>query len=86
MRKIYVPNSQVREFDKLVKETFDCREGVVMDSFVGELKNGRMFVALDTFETSWTSGLTVYLGTEKQLWKVWDEFTEKYDEEFDEAE
>ena len=44
MKKIYVPNSQIREFESNVAEVFDSREGVVMDSYVGELNDGRMFV------------------------------------------
>lgn len=82
MKTIYVPNSQIREFESNIAEIFDSREGVVMDSYVGELNDGRMFVALDTFETSWTSGLTVYFGNEAVLWEVWEDFANNYDAEY----
>ena len=81
MKKTYVENCKAREFLSNVAEYFDTREGVVMDSFYGVLKNGRGFVALDTFETSWTSGLTVYTGTSKELATIWDNFTDEYDNE-----
>lgn len=84
MKKIYIPNNQVRELLENVTEYYDTREGVVMDSYYGILNNGREFVALDTCETAWTSGLTVYVGTEKELVKVWDKFTAAYDKEYGE--
>lgn len=54
VEKSYVENCKVREFEETIKELFDSREGVVMDSYIGESKDGRMFVALDTYETSHT--------------------------------
>ena len=32
-------------------------------------------------ETSWTSGLTVYTGSSKELAVIWDDFTAEYGEE-----
>lgn len=81
MKKTYIRNGETRTFLDKVSEYYDTREGVVMDSFYGVLENGVEFVALDTYETAWTSGLTVYTGTEKELAAVWDNFTAKYDEE-----
>lgn len=83
MKKTYIPNNQVREFEETIKEVIDVREGVVMDSFIEILKTGLMFVALDTYETSWTSGLTVYTdGSHIELYEIWDEFTAAYDKEY----
>lgn len=83
MKKIYIPNCKVREFEEDVKEVIDAREGVVMDSFIGILKTGLMFVALDTYETSWTSGLTVYTdGSNLELYEIWDKFAAAYDKEY----
>ena len=83
MKKRYIPNNQVREFEEGIKEIIDTREGVVMDSFIGILKTGLMFVALDTYETSWTSGLTVYTdGSNLELYEIWDKFAAAYDKEF----
>ena len=83
MKKIYVPNCDVREFEETIKESFDVREGVVMDSYTGILKNGVYFVALDTFETSWTSGLTVYTSNDyEEISPIWDEFAAAYDKEY----
>jgi hypothetical protein len=84
MEKTYICNSKVRAFESTIKELFDSREGVVMDSLYGIDKNGAEFVALDTYETSMTSGLTVYTGTEKELAEVWNEFTSAYDSEYGE--
>lgn len=84
MKKVYIENSRVRDFENLVSEISDCREGVVMDSYTGVLNNGVEFVAIDTFETSWTSGLTIYTGSSKELAAIWDNFTAKYDAEFGE--
>ena len=81
MKKVYIENCKVRAFESLVKEIFDSREGVVMDSYTGVLNNGAGFVAIDTFETSWTSGLTVYTGSSKELAVIWDDFTAEYGEE-----
>ena len=82
MEKIYICNSKVRAFESTIKELFDCREGVVMDSFIGVLQDGNLFVALDTFETCYTSGLTVYTGgNDSELWQIWDNFTNEYDME-----
>ena len=83
MKKIYIPNCKVREFEEDVKSIIDVREGVVMDSFIGILKNNKMFVALDTYETSWTSGLTVYTdGSNLEIYEIWDEFAAAYDKEY----
>lgn len=82
MKKIYIPNCKVREFEEDVKEVIDTREGAVMNSYIGILKTGLMFVALDTYETSWTSGLTVYTGgSNLELYEIWDKFTAAYDKE-----
>lgn len=83
MKKIYVPNCKVRELEEDVKRIIDVREGVVMDSFIGILKNNKMFVALDTYETSLTSGLTVYTGgSNLELYEIWDKFAAAYDKEY----
>lgn len=82
MKKEYIANCNVREFEENIKELFDTREGVVMDSFIGVLQDGNLFVALDTFETCYTSGLTVYTGgNDSELWQIWDNFTNEYDME-----
>lgn len=90
IKKTYIPNCQTREVDALVKETFDAREGVVMDSYIAVAKSGRLFVVIDTFETSWTSGYTLYTATNKKdegkLWDIWQDFADKYDEEYAEDE
>lgn len=85
LTKEYIANCGVRDFDAMVSEVFDCREGVVIDSFIGIDNDGEMFVAIDTYETCWTSGYTVYRGNENDLWNVWDEFTAEYDEGYGEA-
>lgn len=82
MKKMYIRNSGTRLFLTNVAEYYDTREGVVMDSFYGVFKSGVEFVAIDTYETAWTSGLTVYTGTPKELAVVWDNFTAEYDKEY----
>lgn len=37
MKKSYIRNCKVREFENNIKEIFDTREGVVMDSYIGSL-------------------------------------------------
>lgn len=90
VKKYYIPNAQVRDIDAQIEETFDCREGVVLDSYIAVAKSGRLFVVIDTYETCWTSGYTLYTATckrdEKKLWDIWQEFTDKYDEECEEVE
>lgn len=85
MKKTYIPNCKVREFEEQVDNIFDCREGVVMDSYTGILKTGEFFAALDTYETCYTSGLTVYTSkVEEFVLAIWDRFTADYDREFTE--
>ena len=90
VKKYYVENAHVREIDAQVGETLDCREGVLLDNYIAVAKNGRLFVVIDTFETCWTSGYTVYVVTnkreEKKLWDIWQEFADKYDEEYEDVE
>lgn len=86
LEKSYVMNSQTREIDATVAETLDCREGVVMDSYIAVDKDGEMFVVIATYETAWTSGYTLYTGDEKDLWEVWEDFTQAYDSQFEEEE
>lgn len=86
LKKSYVPNSRVREIDKLVAHTLDSREGVVLDSYVATDRNGDMFVAISTYETCWTSGYTLYTGNEKELWEIWEDFAQAYDAQFEEDE
>ena len=86
MEKTYIENRKVREFENNIREIYDCREGVVMDSYIGSLKGGGLFVALDTFETCYTSGLTVYTGgSDSELWNIWENFAAAYDKEFEEV-
>ena len=84
MEKTYIRNRDTESFKETIKEVYDVREGVVMDSLYGLTKSGTEFVALDTYETCYTSGLTVYTGTEKELAEVWNEFTSAYDSEYGE--
>lgn len=86
MEKTYIENREVREFENNIREIYDCREGVVMDSYIGSFKNGGLFVALDTYETCYTSGLTVYTGgSDSELWNIWENFAAAYDKEFEEV-
>lgn len=86
MKKTYIENCKVREFEKNIIELYDCREGVVMDSYIGSLKGGRLFVAIDTYETCYTSGLTVYTGgSDSELWEIWENYAAAYDKEFEEV-
>ena len=86
MEKTYIRNCKVREFENNILELYDSREGVVMDSYIGSFKNGGLFVALDTYETCYTSGLTVYTGgSDSEIWEIWENFAAKYDEEYTEV-
>lgn len=86
MEKIYIRNCKVREFENNILELYDSREGVVMDSYIGSLKDGRLFVALDTYETCYTSGLTVYTGgSDSEIWEIWENYAAAYDKEFTEV-
>ena len=86
MEKTYIENRKVREFENNIREIYDCREGVVMDSYIGSFKNGGLFVALDTCETCYTSGLTVYTGgSDSEIWKIWENYATAYDKEFEEV-
>ena len=86
MTKEYIPNCRTREIDATVKEVLDCREGVVMDSYIAVDNNDELFVVIDTYETAWTSGYTLYRGNEDKLWTIWEQFADKYDEMFGEEE
>ena len=86
MKKTYIENRKVREFENNIREIYDCREGVVMDSYIGSFKNGVLFVALDTYETCYTSGLTVYTGgSDSEIWEMWNNYAAAYDKEFGEV-
>lgn len=86
MEKTYIRNCNVREFESNINEVYDCREGVVMDSYIGSLKSGGLFVALDTYETCYTSGLTVYSGgSDSEIWEMWKNYAAAYDKEFGEV-
>lgn len=70
-------------------EYADCREGVLLDSFI--CVNDRFtFVAFETYETAWTSYLTVWIaqteGDKKKLWNKWQEFADTYDAEYEKEE
>lgn len=78
--QFYVPNSEIKKFEKGISVLHDTREGVVMDSYIGVRKSGVYFVALDTYETAWTSGLTVTLSNNyDDVLTIWEKFTEDYD-------
>lgn len=87
----YIPNSCIRNVDNGVAEYMDTREGVVADSYIAYNKSGKLFVAIDTYETSRTSGYTLHVGDgsredNNRLWDIWDEFTTGYDKAFPEDE
>ncbi len=90
IEKAYIPNSCIRNVDKDVAEYMDSREGVVADSYIAYNNDGNLFVAIDTYETSRTSGYTLHTGDgsredNNRLWDIWDEFTADYDKEFTEG-
>ena len=89
IKEYRIPNARVREIDAQMVETYDCREGVVLDSYIGTSKNGKLVVAFDTYETCWTSGYRLLVATckrdEKKLWDIWQEFADKYDLEVEEG-
>ena len=83
----YIPNSCIRNVDATVAEYMDTREGVVADSYIAYNKDGKLFVAIDTYETSRSSGYTLHTSDgsrddNNRLWDIWDEFTTAYDKEF----
>lgn len=82
VRKDYIPNSCVKAIDNTVAETLDCREGVLLDNYIAVDKRGQLFVAIVTYETAWSSGYTLYTGTTEELWEVWQNFADEYDEEY----
>ena len=88
IKEYSIPNARVREIDAQMAETFDCREGVVLDSYIAVSKNEKLVVAIVTYETCWTSGYKLYVATrksdEQRLWDIWQTFADKYDEEFEE--
>lgn len=80
MKEEYIENSRIREIDASVSETIDCREGVLLDSYIAINKEGAMFIAFETYETSRSSGYTIITSdSEEELWKRWDEITAGYD-------
>ena len=84
MEKTYIRNRDTESFKETIKEVYDVREGVVMDSLYGLTKSGTEFVALDTYETCYTSGLTVYTGTPAEIGELWGRYASAYDREFGE--
>ena len=82
LKQEYIENSKIKMIDNTVAETIDCREGVLLDSYIAINKDGKMFIALDTYETSRSSGYTIITSdSEKELWDRWEEFTTSYDKE-----
>ena len=79
--KTFVPNRFVSKINEAAIETFDCREGVLVDSYIAADEAGEVFIAFETPETAWCSGYTVLTGPEDELWDAWNKFTERYDEE-----
>lgn len=84
IEKTFIPNDQIREIDALVSETMDCREGVLLDSYIAIDKSGNTFACIEKYQTAWTSGYTMITGDATDVWDAWNAFTENYDEEGEE--
>ena len=80
-KRDYINNRHVRLFMEEIAEYYDTREGVLLDSFIGVTKGGALVAAIATFETSQSSGLTIYTGESSDVWKIWEDFTVEYDKE-----
>ena len=83
-----------RDWDKFVEdcqrhgtpvEILDCREEVLLDSFICEIGDLLIFVK-DHFLNSWSSDYMLTIartdGDRKKVWKMWDEYIEAYDMEY----
>ena len=82
LKEEYIENKRIRDIDNTIAETVDCREGVLLDSYIATNKDGKLFIALETYETSRSSGYTIITSdSEKELWDRWSEFITSYDEE-----
>lgn len=84
MRKVVVSNKQVREVDAMFDQILDCREGCLLDSYIGYAK-GKLISVHERYETAWTSGYRLYIADtpddEPKVWKRWEALCKLYDEE-----
>lgn len=93
MRKMEI---SPRDWDKFVEdcqnhgrivEILDCREEVLLDSFICEIGDLLIFVK-DHFLNSWASDYMLTIartdGDKTKVWKMWNEYIEAYDAEFGE--
>lgn len=101
MKKYYLKNNQVNyllsELETKIGvpfDTWDCREGVLVDSFIGSFcKDGYVPLTImckEHYLNPWSSDLEVTIarteGDNKKLDKRWYEFAEAYDAEYPEEE
>ena len=76
-----------REFDNDNEiEIMDCREGCLLDSYIGYNNEGKLVAVFETYVNPWQSCYTVVMGDEADIWDRWNTFTEQYDEEYPEEE
>lgn len=64
-------------------ETLECREGCLADNFIVGTKRGYAAI-YEHYLNSWSSDYLVEFepGDAPNVWKSWEEFTEKYDTEY----
>ena len=75
-------------------ETWDCREGCLVDSFIGSFNmegyNPFTIMATEHYLNPWSSDLEVTVartkGDNEKIDKLWWKFAEAYDEEFPQEE
>ena len=65
-----------------IEELADCREGVLLDSFIGWTKNG-VAAIYEHYVNAWSSDYLVEFerGDGLNVWHRWEDFCEEYDKE-----
>lgn len=101
MKKYYLTYSEVDQLLEGLAEKFgtyfeawDCREGVLVDSFIGSFNMEGCYpvtiMAKEHYLNPWSSDLEITIArTErdnKKIEKMWYEFAEAYDEEYPQKE
>lgn len=82
LEETFVPNRYIKLVDKAAYNTIDCREGVLLDSYIADDDSGETFIAFEAYENPNCSGYLVVRGPEQELWERWEQFTEGYDKEY----
>ena len=76
-------SGDIGKFDETFTETFDFREGCLLDNYIGIRENGNAALVFEKYQNCWCSKYEVY-ETEtdseyNELWEIWEAFRDSYD-------